>query len=140
VQGMTQQPQPDQPGDAHGDRPALGVELARALHDAKCSDVMVIDVRGLSQVTDHIVVATGSSDRQMRSAGDDAEEAAGALGHKLFGRSVDAAASWIVLDFVDVVVHIFEPNTRAYYDLETLWGDGPRVEWQRPGGQRAPGA
>lgn len=111
----------------------LAVDAARALVDAKCEDIEVIDVSELSQVMNFLVVATGTSDRQMRSAADDAKEAAEALGEHVFGRSADPAATWIVMDFVDVVVHIFEPNARAYYDLETLWGDGPRVSWRRDG-------
>lgn len=117
---------------------ALAVSIARALHDARCEDVVIIDVRELSQVTNYLVVATGTSDRQMRSAADDAEEAAAETGDRLFGSNADDASTWIVLDFVDVVTHIFEPNTRAYYDLETLWGDGPRVVWGD--GRRRPGS
>lgn len=122
------------------DARALAVDVARTLHDSRCEDVVVIDVRELSQVTDYLVVATGTSDRQMRSAADDAEEIAEETGHKAFGRSVDAASTWIILDFVDVVTHIFEPNTRAYYDLETLWGEGPQVDWgDGRRGPRTPG-
>ena len=53
----------------------------------------------------------------------------------LLGRcalSADDRASWLLADFVDVIVHVFEPNTRAHYDLEMLWGDAPRLEWERP--------
>ena len=116
----------------------LAVETARALSDAKCEDIEIIDVTALSQVMNFLVVATGTSDRQMRSAADDAVEAAEAIGERLFGRSLDPAATWIVVDFVDVVLHVFEPNARAYYDLETLWGDGPRISWRRDGDAEPP--
>ena len=118
----------------------VAVDIARALSDAKCDDVVVTDVGDLSQVMNFLVVASGTSDRQMRSAADDAKDAAEAMGERLFGKSVDAAATWIVMDFVDVVAHIFEPNARAYYDLETLWGDGERVAWKRNGRQARPSA
>lgn len=135
---MTDEPRPRRSEPASERAQALAVSIARALHDARCEDVVVIDVREISQVTNYLVLASGASDRQMRSAADDSVEAAGETGDRLFGRSADEASTWIVMDFVDVVAHIFEPNTRAYYDLETLWGDGPRVEWGD--GRRRPGA
>jgi len=111
--------------------PARRVALAAAegLDEARCEDITVIDVRGLSQVTDYIVIASGTSDRQMRTAADKAQEAVEALGVETFRSARDPSSTWIVLDFVDVVVHVFEPATRAHYDLEMLWGDGPRVPW-----------
>lgn len=132
---MTQQERPPRSEHDTESARALAVQLARACQEAKCEDVQVIDVRELSQITNYLVLATGTSDRQMRTAADDCEEIAEETGHRLFGRSLDPAATWIVLDFVDVVAHVFEPNTRTYYDMETLWGEGPRVEWN--GGGRA---
>lgn len=107
------------------------IEAARSLADDKCTDVVALDVSGLSQVCDYIVIASGTSDRQMRAAAQHAEEAAEVLGFPLFRRSVDDRSTWIALDFVDCVVHVFEPNTRAQYDLEMLWGDAQVVEWKR---------
>ena len=49
-----------------------------------------------------------------------------------FRSNADDRSTWLLLDFVDLVVHLFEPNTRAHYDLEMLWGDAPRLEWERP--------
>ncbi len=112
---------------------ALAVELARVLADDKCDDVVVLDVSGLSQMSDFLVIASGTSDRQMRSALDDATKAAAALGVNGVRHDVDDRATWVLADFVDVVVHIFEPNTRAHYDLEMLWADAPRIAWERPG-------
>lgn len=110
---------------------ACAIETARSLADDKCTDVVALDVSGLSQVCDYIVIASGTSDRQMRAAAQHAEEAAEALGFPLFRRSIDDRSTWIALDFVDCVVHVFEPNTRAQYDLEMLWGDAQVVEWKR---------
>jgi len=121
----------------------LVVRLAQALDEANCDDIAVLDVRRLSQVTDYMVIATGTSDRQMDTAGVRCEEAAEELGESIFRKQSDTTGTWIVLDFVDVVAHIFEPATRAHYDLELLWGDAPRVEWTpiRPGpGARRGGA
>lgn len=114
---------------------AFAIEAARMLADDRCEDVLCLDVRSLSQVSDFIIVASGTSDRQMRSAGDDVAKLAQTSGYGVMRRSQDERATWIVLDCVDVVVHIFEPNTRAHYDLEMLWGDATHIDWRRPGGK-----
>lgn len=111
----------------------LAIEAARVLSDDNCEDVVVLDVTGVSQVSDYIIIASGTSDRQMRSAASDVAATGATLGHTTFRQSVDDRATWVIVDFVDVVVHVFEPNTRAHYDLEMLWGDAPRVAWERPG-------
>lgn len=112
---------------------AFAVEAARLASDDKCEDVVLLDVRNLSQVTDYLIVASGTSDRQMRSVADDVDALAAKHRCPVFRRDADDRTTWIVVDCVDVVVHIFEPNTRAHYDLEMLWADAPRVEWERPG-------
>ena len=109
------------------------IEVARSLSDDKCEDVVVLDVTGLSHVTDFVVIASGTSDRQMRSAATNAADVSERHGCGVYRRSDDDRTTWIVLDCVDVVVHVFEPNTRAHYDLEMMWGDAPRVDWERPG-------
>lgn len=91
-----------------------------------------MDVRGLSEVTDYVMIASGTSDRQIRSVADEVEETAGEHGLSRFGRDADAPSNWIALDFVDLIVHLFEPATRAHYDLEMMWGDAPRIPWKRP--------
>ncbi|MCC6426865.1 MAG: ribosome silencing factor [Phycisphaerales bacterium] len=108
------------------------VDLARLLHDDKCTDVVVLDIRGVSQLTDFIVIASGTSDRQMKSSLDDAGKLGETRGFPAFRTSVDARTTWGVVDFVDAIVHVFEPNTRAHYDLEMMWGDAPRIPWERP--------
>jgi len=111
---------------------ALAIELARIGHDNKCEDVTVMDLRGLSSVTDFTVICTGTSDRQMSAVADRMTDYAETVKEKLYGSSGLDNSTWILLDFVDVVVHIFAPAYRTYYDLELLWGDAPRLEWQRP--------
>ena len=111
---------------------AFAIEAARILADDKCEDVLCLDVRSISQVSDFIIIASGTSDRQMRSAGDDVAKFAQTSGYGAMRRSQDDRATWIVLDSIDVVIHIFEPNTRAHYDLEMLWGDSVHIDWRRP--------
>lgn len=109
----------------------FAIEVARLLHDDKCTDVLVLDLRELGGVTDFVVIGSGTSDRQMRSAIHHAEELGASLGHAAYRSSADDRATWLLADFVDVVVHVFEPNTRAHYDLEMLWGDAKRLRWER---------
>lgn len=111
---------------------AFAEKAAQILADDKCEDVLVLDVRGLSQMTDYIIIGSGTSDRQMRSAMDDVAEESAALGYEPV-QSADDRGVWLVADFVDIVVHLFEPNTRAHYDLEMLWGDAEHVDWSREG-------
>jgi len=119
----------------------LAIEAARTLRDEKCEDIVILDVRGLSHVTDYILLGSGSSQRQMASALKHVEERAEQMGYSAFGSAADRDSLWLLADFVDVVVHLFEPNTRAHYDLEMLWGDAEHVPWdtQTPGSSM-PGA
>jgi ribosome-associated protein len=100
--------------------------LAVARH---CSDVIVIDLQGISPATDYFVIATGTSDRQMRTVADEITEAAKEVGLQRFGMAGYEYAHWILLDFINVVVHIFDPQHRDYYDLELLWGDAKRIDY-----------
>ena len=109
----------------------FAVELARIVADDKCEDVTVMDLRGLSPVTDFFVICSGASERQMRSAAEHAIEYGRRVGEPPFTLSGLESANWILIDFVNVVLHVFSPQYRTYYDLELLWGDAPRVEWQR---------
>ena len=109
----------------------LVVDIARELSDSHCEDIKVLDVRGLTDVFDYVVIATGTSDRQIRSVGGDVEHVAEAVGYERFGRDVDGPTTWLVLDLVDVVVHLFEEEARAHYDIEMMWGDAKQVGWER---------
>lgn len=114
------------------DGETLAIEAARHAADMKCEDVCVLNVTGLSQVTDFVVVGTGTSQRQMRSVGEGIEKLGETLGHEAFRTNTDRASNWIVVDFVNVTIHLLEPNARAFYDIEHLWMDAKRVSWRRP--------
>lgn len=107
----------------------FAIAAARVVAEYRCTDVVIIDLRGLSSVADYFVVATGTSDRQMRAALTRLEESARQQGRRPFNTAKPREASWILLDFVDVIVHLFDVSHREYYDLDGLWGDAPRVEW-----------
>jgi ribosome-associated protein len=109
---------------------ALAVRLARAAYDKKAEDIVVLDLRGVSPVTDAFVIVTANNPRLMGAVAEAAEEAAAEMGVRLFGSEGRGGARWVVLDFVDVVVHVFDAPFRRLYDLELLWGDAPRVPWE----------
>ena len=108
---------------------ALAIELARLAHDHKSQDVVVMDLRGISSVTDFVVICTGTSARQMRAVADRAIEYGKRIGEKPFGINGYDAGTWVLVDFIDVVLHVFAKPHREYYDLELLWGDAERLKW-----------
>lgn len=104
--------------------------LCRELADnRKAENIVILDVRELSTVTDYFVLATGTSEPHLRAIVDEISEAL-AEDHGLRPRAVDGTfqTAWIVLDYFDVIVHVMKPETRERYDLETLWGDAPRLK------------
>lgn len=98
--------------------------------NTRCHNVVVLDVTGLSPVTDYFVIATGTSARQMRTVMNDLDELAQERGMGCVGRSGYEGETWLLCDLVDVLVHVFNPEARMYYDLESLWGDAKRVNWK----------
>lgn len=107
------------------------VAAAAELHASHCSDVTIFDVRDISDLTDYIIIATGTSDRQIRSVSRDVATLARQYNLEKFGTDSDEQASWIVTDLVEVIVHLFETAARAHYDLEMMWGDAPRIDWRK---------
>lgn len=107
---------------------AFAASAARLLIDRHCDDVLLLDVSTLSQVCDFVLIGTGTSDRQMKSLADELADLGKEAGLPAFRKHVDTGATWIVIDFITVVAHLFEPQLRAYYDLEDLWADARRVE------------
>ena len=109
----------------------FAIDVARTAADTKCHNVVVLDVSGVSPITDFMVMATGTSARQMRAVIDGVEEMAVPKGNPPYARSGLEGESWMVLDFFDVVLHVFSGDARAFYDLDALWGDAGRVKWER---------
>ncbi len=96
----------------------------------KAEDILVLDLRKLTQITDYFVVATAGSERQLRAIADRLHRDFKAQGVTCLGVEGEPAGGWVLLDYVDVVVHLFAPEARAFYALEMLWGDAPRLAWQ----------
>ena len=95
----------------------------------KAEDVLILDVRKVSSVTDYFVIASGTSEPHLRAI---SEEIAGKLrdDHEVRARAMDGTlqTAWVVLDYFDVIVHVMRSDIRERYDLESLWGDAPRLK------------
>jgi ribosome-associated protein len=100
---------------------------ARAALDRKALDLLVLDVRGLSSVTDYFVVCSGRSTTHLTTIADAIREALKEAGVRPLHAEGVADSGWILLDYGDVLVHVFLEETRMYYALERLWGDAPAV-------------
>ncbi len=100
---------------------------AQILLDNKANDVLLLDLRPVSDMTDYFIVASGTSDTHVRASAGHVVEALKKEG--LTVRSVEGMEQgrWVLLDYVDFVVHVFHPTLRSFYQLERLWGDAPAV-------------
>jgi ribosome-associated protein len=105
---------------------ALVSEIARLAADKKAADVVELDLRGVLGYTDYFLICSGNTSRQTKAIHDGILEGL-KHAHKTLPRRVEGAtrAEWILMDYLDVVVHIFTPEMRAYYRLEELWGEAP---------------
>ena len=110
----------------------FAIDLARLADQTRCHNVVLLDLRRKSPVTKYFLIATGTSDRQRRTVGDELIAHGKLNGFPAWRSNGYETAKWIVVDFVDVVAHVFEEGSRNFYDLEMLWGDCPRVAWQLP--------
>jgi ribosome-associated protein len=102
--------------------PLLAQAVARLALTKKAADVVVMDLRGLTSMTDFFVVCSADSDVQIRAIADAVDDGMITKGVSPWHRE-SGSSNWVLLDFVDVVVHIFHRNTRGFYNLEKLWGD-----------------
>jgi len=105
----------------------LALTAAQIAKDRNCTDIAVLDLTGISPATNYFVIATSTSDRQARTVADEISEQAKKQGHQRFGVAGYTKGQWILLDFVSVVIHIFDDEHRDYYNLELLWGDAKRL-------------
>ena|SRR6185503_17199021 len=107
--------------------------LCRELADnKKAEDILVLDVREISSVTDYFVIASGSSEPHLRAIADEIiDRLREKHGVSPRGKDGTVQAGWVVLDFFDVIVHVMRTEVRRHYDLESLWGDAPKVKTSR---------
>jgi ribosome-associated protein len=106
-------------------------EKTRLVVDAalmvKAEDVVALDVKRLASFADVFVVATGRSDRQVRAVADSIEKAMREAGEAVLGVEGYPEGRWVLIDLADVIVHVFQPEPRARYDIERLWSDAPQL-------------
>jgi ribosome-associated protein len=110
----------------------LAVAAARAAAGKQATQIVILDVRDLIGITDYFVIASGTTDRQVRTLAEEIERALKTQGVRPIRREGQREGRWVLLDFVDFVAHVFRGEERDYYDLERLWADAPRVEWEAP--------
>jgi len=109
----------------------LAVEIARLCEDRHCDNIVILELAEISPVAKHFVICTGTSTPQIRSLARESENLGQEKGFAVFGRAGFQQGRWAIVDFVDVVVHIFDQQYRNFYDLELLWGDAPKIDFSR---------
>ncbi len=106
----------------------LALMAARAAAEKKATDIVALDVAKLLVVTDYFIICTGNTDRQVRTIAEEVEITLKRAGFPAIGVEGEAEGKWVLIDFADVVVHVFQPEERDFYRLEKLWSDAPRLE------------
>jgi ribosome-associated protein len=110
------------------DRVARARRIAEAALDRKAQDLVALDVRELTSFADTFLLVSGTSDRHVRSIADAIADALAARGEKPLGIEGSEEARWVLMDFGDVIVHVFQREVREHYSLERLWSDAPTLE------------
>lgn len=107
----------------------LAAQTAEAMRG---KETVVLDMTGSTPIVDYFVITTATSGRQMKSMASEINAKLKAAGSRRLGVEGEDSTQWLLMDFGDVVLHVFSPEARALYDLENLWAEAPRVEWQQP--------
>ncbi len=115
---------------APGSDPAWILKVARLARDRHARDIVLLDIRPLSRIADYFLIATGTSDRQVNAIADELKQLGKKHGNPPWRIAGRDTGEWVVIDFVDLVVHLFSEELRDYYDLELIWGAARRVDWQ----------
>ncbi len=106
----------------------LANKIAELIFNKKGYDVKILNLRKLTTITDYFVICTGDSDTQVKAIADEVDKEMRDEGIKPWHTEGYQALNWVLIDFVDVVVHVFKKEIREFYNLEKLWGDAPTVE------------
>lgn len=123
---------PGRPSGSEESREAA-IAAARAAAAKQAEGIAILDVHGLIVITDYFVICSGGTERQVRTIVEEVEKALREIDRKPLRREGESENRWVLLDYVDVVVHVFAEEEREYYDLERLWRDAPRVELEDRG-------
>jgi ribosome-associated protein len=131
VTSAKQPTNPSDPQEAVEASRAFACEVAQLAADRHCRDILILELAGLSPVALHFVIGTGTSNQQIRAVANEIGGLGENRGYSIYGRAGVEQGRWAVVDFVDTVVHLFDEEYRNFYDLELLWGDAPKIEWQK---------
>ncbi|MEA3400092.1 MAG: ribosome silencing factor [Armatimonadota bacterium] len=104
------------------------LRVAEAADDRRAQNLTILDMRGLMTICDYFVICNGRSRLHVNAISEEIDEQMGAMGVEPQHIEGIPDSSWVILDYLDVVVHVFEPEARRFYNLEGLWGDAARVE------------
>jgi len=115
---------------ARGDSRAQVLLAAQAAASKKAADIVILDVGKLIGITDYFVICSGANERQVSSIVDEIEKTLRGVGAKPHRREGEREQRWVLLDYFDLVVHVFHAEERDFYDLERLWKDAPRLEFE----------
>jgi ribosome-associated protein len=107
------------------------IQCARIGEDNKARDILILDLRGITPIFDFFVLMTGASRRQIHTLAEEVDAFMRSQDEKRLSIQGYQASRWVVQDYGDIVVHVFDQDSRAYYALEDLWADAKQVEWRR---------
>lgn len=102
---------------------------AKTADNKKAQNIIILDISKLTSITRYFVICTGINERQLHTIADEIEKELKKLSIKKYGIEGYQEAKWILIDYGDVIMHLFDKEMRSYYDLELLWGDAPQVKW-----------
>lgn len=107
----------------------MAITCARIADEKKAQDVIVLDISKLTFIAEYFVICTGINERQLHTIADEIEVKLRKLSKEKIGIEGYNEAKWILMDYGDVIVHLFGKEMRSFYDLELLWGDAPKISW-----------
>ncbi|MDO4679274.1 MAG: ribosome silencing factor [Blautia sp.] len=100
----------------------------KALDEKKGKDIKVIDIHGVSVIADYFVIASGANQNQVQAMVDNVDETLGRAGYEAKSIEGSRNSSWILMDYGDVIIHVFDEENRLFYDLERIWRDGKEID------------
>ncbi|MFO0793439.1 MAG: ribosome silencing factor [Candidatus Brocadiaceae bacterium] len=110
----------------------IAILCARIADDKKGEDIIIFDVQRLTFITDYFVICSGLNKKQLQSIATDIQLKLQNYNIRERGREGYSDAQWILMDYGDVIIHLFDKDMRHFYDLELLWGDAPKLSWNPP--------